>query len=67
MMPATKVNKQDEFESFLDSKISTEVNILPPNDIKLKGRSKKIKKSKEKKMEVEVRVKGYESVENVNK
>ncbi|XP_072146607.1 protein FAR1-RELATED SEQUENCE 5-like [Setaria viridis] len=45
--PATRVNKQDEYESFLGSKIPNEVEIHPPNDIKSKGRCKRIKKSKE--------------------
>ncbi|BAF25223.1 Os09g0446400 [Oryza sativa Japonica Group] len=47
--PATRVNKQDEYESFLGSKIPNEINIHPPNDIKSKGRCKRIRKSKEKK------------------
>ena len=45
--PATTVNKQDEYESFLGSKIPNQVDIHPPNDIKSKGRCKRIKKSKE--------------------
>ncbi|XP_066319974.1 protein FAR1-RELATED SEQUENCE 9-like [Miscanthus floridulus] len=45
--PATRVNKQDEYESFLGSKIPNQVDIHPPNDIKSKGRCKRIKKSKE--------------------
>ena len=49
IIPAATVNKQDEFESFLGSKIPQEVEIHPPNDIKSKGRCKRIKKSKEKK------------------
>jgi hypothetical protein len=48
-IPAATVTKQDEFESFLGSKIPHEVEIHPPNDIKSKGRCKRIKKSKEKK------------------
>jgi len=47
IMPATRVNKQDEYESFLGSKIPNQVDIHPPNDIKSKGRCKRIKKSKE--------------------
>ena len=47
--PATRVEKQDEFESFLGSKIPNEVDIHPPNDIKSKGRCKRIRKNKEKK------------------
>jgi len=46
IMPAASDNKQDEYESFLDSKIPNEVNIHPPNDVKSKGRCKRIKKSK---------------------
>ena len=49
IIPAATVTKQDEFESFLGSKIPHEVEIHPPNDIKSKGRCKRIKKSKEKK------------------
>ena len=47
IMPATRVNKQDEYESFLGSKIPNQVDIHPPNDIKSKGRCKRIKKCKE--------------------
>lgn len=47
--PAMTVQKQDEYESFLGSKIPNEVDIHPPNDINSKGRCKRIKKSKEKK------------------
>ena len=46
--PAMRVDKQDEYESFLGNKIPTEVDIHPPNDIGSKGRSKRIRKSKEK-------------------
>ena len=45
--PALIVDKQDEYESFLGNKIPTEVDIHPPNDIKSKGRCKRISKSKE--------------------
>jgi hypothetical protein len=48
-IPATTVNKQDEFESFIGSEIPNEVEIHPPTDIVSKGRCKRIKKSKEKK------------------
>ena len=47
IMPATRVDKQDEYESFLGNKIPTEVDIHPPNDIWSKGRSKRIRKNKE--------------------
>jgi hypothetical protein len=49
IIPAATVNKQDEFESFLGSKIPNEVEIHPPTNIVSKGRCKRIKKSKEKK------------------
>lgn len=49
IIPAAAVNKQAEFESFLGSKIPVQVEIHPPNDIKSKGRCKRIKKSKEEK------------------
>ena len=42
-----RVEKQDEYESFLGSKIPKEVDIHPPNDVNSRGRSKRIKKSKE--------------------
>ena len=45
--PTTRVNKLDEYESSLGSKISNQVDIYPPNDIKSKRRCKRIKKSKE--------------------
>ena len=45
--PAAAENKQDEYESFFGSKIPNEVNIHPPNDIKSKGRCKRIKRSKD--------------------
>ncbi|WVZ93391.1 LOW QUALITY PROTEIN: hypothetical protein U9M48_039373, partial [Paspalum notatum var. saurae] len=47
IVPATSISKQDEYESFIGTKISNEVDIHPPNDIKSKGRCKRIKKSKE--------------------
>jgi hypothetical protein len=36
-IPATTLNKQDEFETFLGSKIPNEVEIHPPTDIVSKG------------------------------
>jgi hypothetical protein len=47
--PATRVDKQEEYESFLGNRIPTEVDIHPPNDIRSKGRSKRIRRSKDKK------------------
>jgi hypothetical protein len=49
IIPAASVTKQDEFKSFLGTKIPNEVEIHPPTDVVSKGRSKRIKKSKEKK------------------
>ncbi|KAG2538509.1 hypothetical protein PVAP13_9NG402000 [Panicum virgatum] len=46
--PATRVDKQEEYESFLGNRIPTEVDIHPPNDIRSKGRSKRIRRSKDK-------------------
>ena len=45
--PVATDNKQDEYETFLVSKIPDEVNIHPPNDIKSKGRCKRIRRSKD--------------------
>ena len=39
--------EQDEYESFLGNRIPTEVDIHLSNDIRSKGRSKRIRKSKE--------------------
>jgi len=47
--PAMIVDKHEEYETFLGNKIPNEVDIHPPNDIKSKGRCKRIKKGKEKK------------------
>lgn len=45
--PAVTVDKQEEYEIFLGNKIPNEVDIHPPTDITSKGRSKRIRKSKE--------------------
>ena len=47
IVPAASITKQDEYESFIGTKIPNEIEIHPPNDIKSKGRCKRIKKSKE--------------------
>jgi hypothetical protein len=47
IVPTTTITKQDEYEAFIGTKIPNEVEIHPPNDIKSKGRCKRIKKSKE--------------------
>ncbi|PUZ49638.1 hypothetical protein GQ55_7G342500 [Panicum hallii var. hallii] len=46
MVPSVSNSKQDEFESFIGTKIPSDVTIHPPNDLKSKGRCKRIKKSK---------------------
>ena len=50
IMPAMRVDKQEEYETFLGNKIPNEVDIHPPTDIISKGRSKRIRKSKDKKV-----------------
>ena len=45
--PAVRVDKQEEYEIFLGNKIPNEVDIHPPTDITSKGRSKRIRKSKD--------------------
>lgn len=45
--PSVTTTKQDEFEGFIGTKIPREVTIHIPNDLKSKGRCKRIKKSKE--------------------
>ena len=45
--PAMTVDKQEEYETLLGNKIPNEVDIHPPTDITSKGRSKRIRKSKE--------------------
>ncbi|WVZ79353.1 hypothetical protein U9M48_026942 [Paspalum notatum var. saurae] len=39
-LSSTSISKQDEYESFIGTKIPNEVYIHPPNDIKSKGRCK---------------------------
>jgi hypothetical protein len=47
IVPIATITKQDEYEAFIGTKIPNEVEIHPTNDIKSKGRCKRIKKSKE--------------------
>jgi hypothetical protein len=47
MVLSVSSTKQDEIESFIGAKIPNEVVIHPPNDLRSKGRCKRIKKSKE--------------------
>jgi hypothetical protein len=47
IVPHASISKQDEFEDFIGTKISNEVNIHLSNDIESKARCKRIKKNKE--------------------
>jgi hypothetical protein len=47
IVPHASICKQDEFKTFIGTKISNKVNIHLSNDIKSKGRCKRIKESKE--------------------
>jgi hypothetical protein len=47
IVPNATISKQDEFERFIGGKIPDEVQIHPPTNIVSKGRSNRIKKSKE--------------------
>ena len=47
MTSPNKQSKQDEYEAFIGCHIPNEMTVHPPTDICSKGRSKRIKKSKE--------------------
>jgi hypothetical protein len=47
ILPTTTHSRQDEYEAFIGCHIPNEVTVHPPTDICSKGRSKRIKKSKE--------------------
>jgi hypothetical protein len=49
IVPAASISTRDEYESFIGTRIPDEVEIHLPNDVKSKGRCKRIKKSKENK------------------
>jgi hypothetical protein len=44
---STMPQTQEEYENFVGSKISEKIEIHPPNDVRSKGRYKRIKKAKE--------------------
>ena len=48
--PLPMPSKKDEYEAFIGCKIPSEVHIHPPTDVHAKGRSKRIKSSKDIKM-----------------
>jgi hypothetical protein len=44
---STMPQTQEEYENFVGSKIPKKIEIHPPNDVRSKGRCKRIKKAKE--------------------
>jgi hypothetical protein len=47
IVPNTVQNRREEYESFIGCQIPENINIHPLTDVLSKGRSKRIKKSKE--------------------
>jgi hypothetical protein len=47
IVPTTVTHTQEEYENFVGCKIPEEIQIHPPNDVRSKGRSKRIKRAKE--------------------
>jgi hypothetical protein len=47
IIPCTVQRSQQEYENFIGCKILEEIQIHPPNDVRSKGRSKRIKRAKE--------------------
>ena len=47
IVPSTMQSRQQEYEGFIGCQIPDEVHIHPPTNVRSKGRSKRIKKSKE--------------------
>jgi hypothetical protein len=47
IVPSTLQPAQEEYENFIGCKIPEEIQIHPPNDVRSKGRSKRIKRAKE--------------------
>jgi hypothetical protein len=47
IIPTTMLIRQEEYECFIGCQILEQINIHPPTDVLSKGRSKRIKKSKE--------------------
>jgi hypothetical protein len=46
IVPTIVQTKQQEYEDFIGCQIPSQVDIHPPNDVRSKGRSKRIKKNK---------------------
>ena len=47
IVPSMVQPTQEEYENFIGCKIPEEIQIHPPNDVRSKGRSKRIKRAKE--------------------
>jgi hypothetical protein len=47
IVPSIVQPTQEEYENFISCKITPEIQIHPPNDVRSKGRSKRIKRAKE--------------------
>jgi len=47
IVPSTVQPIQEEYENFIGCKFPEEIQIHPPNDVRSKGRSKRIKRAKE--------------------
>jgi hypothetical protein len=47
IVPSTVQPIQEEYENYIGCKIPEEIEIHPPNDVRSKGRSKRIKRAKE--------------------
>jgi hypothetical protein len=47
IVPSTVQPIQEEYENYIGCKIPEEIEIHPPNDVRSKGMSKRIKRAKE--------------------
>jgi hypothetical protein len=47
LVPSTMQNTQEEYENFIGCELPDQIEIHPPNDVRSKGRSKRIKRAKE--------------------
>ena len=47
IVPSTVQSSEKEYENFIGCKIPEKIEIHPPNDVRSKGRSKRIKRAKE--------------------
>jgi hypothetical protein len=65
IVPAARISTRDEYESFIGTRIPDVVEIHLPNVVKSKGRCKRIKKSKE--IKLQAREELHVCVANVSK